>query len=423
MDNLIRLISQPWAIHPEVLENWCQILDAKLGGLALPAELAASARNGGGSGDELFVRDGNLAIVPVVGTLVKRNTLFSCDATYNQVQQAVAAAVADSSIDGILLDGDSPGGTVAGAQETGDFIYRANQQKPVYGWVDDLAASAGYWLMAQTRSIGAHPAADIGSIGVITVHYDRSGRDEQAGIKRSVLAVGDYKASGADTGPLSGEDRAYILERLNQTYDLFIAAVIRQRQMSAEHIRGLQSRIFKAAQAKETGLIDHIMGRDEYIGHVKKQLKGSVSSTISKGAFAMNLEQLNAEHPDLVDQIRAEARQGMVAQADHETALASARGEAATEARQPVLDLASAVFGEELGGKFTAAVEAGLTAETASALGVSFAPQAAAGNPALLEALQAAAAEPVSGAKPAAAGESEARKAAVSAIASGGSIK
>jgi len=325
LDHLVRLISQPWAIHPEILENWCQILDAKLSGVGIPNELAESGRASRGGEDEPFIRDGNVAIVPVVGTLVKANTFFSCDATYAEVRRAVLAAEGARGIDAIILDGDTPGGTVAGAQETGDFLAKVNQRKPVFGWVDDLAASAGYWLLSQTRMIGAHPAADIGSIGVLTVHYDRSLRDEKAGVRRKVLAVGDYKAAGNDTAPLSPEAEAYIMDRLNQTYGLFISAVTRGRQqLTPAAVREMQSRVYKAAQARELGLIDQVMGRDEYIEFVKQQVKGSVSTIFAKGEELMDLATLRKEHPDLVARIESEARQGLIAQADADSAKTAA---------------------------------------------------------------------------------------------------
>lgn len=391
LDNLVRLVSQQWAINPEVLENWCQILDAKLSGQEIPAEFAA-AGGGSGGGDEPFQRDGNIAIVPMVGTLVKANTLFSCDATYGGLRQAVSAAEKAKGIDAIILDGDTPGGTVAGAQEAGAFLAKVNQRKPLYGWVDDLAASAGYWLMSQTRMIGAHSAADIGSIGVLTVHYDRSGRDKAAGIRRTVLAVGDLKAAGNDTGPLSAEEHAYLMDRLEQTYGLFISAVNKGRpQLSSDMIRAMQSRVYKSTQAKDLGLIDHIMGRDEYIDHIKRQTKGAVSVP-TKGVKAMNtVEDLRAAHPDLVSQIEASTREGMIAQADHAAAVTTARTEATTSARTGLLALHSAVFGEEAGNKFSAIVESGVTADQAKTLGITAESAESATNAAVLAALHAAA--------------------------------
>ena len=136
----------------------------------------------------------------------------------------------------------------------------------------------------------------------------------------------------------------------------------------------------------------------------------------------ITLATLKKDHPDLVAQIEAAAREGMLARADHETALAAAR----SEERTAIVALHGAVFGEETGGKFAAIVETGVSAETAKALGVNLAAPAVNGDEAsrqkILEGLHNAA---PAGLKP---GETEAseateRKAAASAIAAGGSVK
>jgi signal peptide peptidase SppA len=420
LDHLVRLVSQQWAIHPDVLENWCSILDAKLAGHPLPADLAASGADRSVSADEPFIRDGNVAIVPMVGTLVKANSLFTCDATYGDLRKAVAAAEQAKGIDAILLAGDTPGGTVAGVQDFSDFLSQVNQRKALYGWVDDLTASAGYWLMAQTRMIGANAASDIGSIGVLTVHYDRSGRDQQQGVQRTVLAVGDFKAAGNDTAPLSPDARAYIMDRLEQTYSLFISAVTSGRKISAEQVRGMQSRMYKATQAKEQGLIDHVMGQDEYLALIKNQVKGTVSKTFIKGENLMDLATLKKDHPELLAQIEAAARQGMIAQAEAD----AARIEATAAESTRILALVTAAVGEESGKRIAAAAAKGLTAEDLAALGVNLAPVAAVGatETQMLAAITAAA-SPGVGALAVKGTEDDARTSAVSAIAAGGSKK
>jgi signal peptide peptidase SppA len=394
LDRLVRLISQPWAIHSEVLENWCQILDAKLAGHEIPAEfIAAASRSSAAQGEELFTRDGNIAIVPVVGTLVKANTMFSCDSTYADLRQAVTAAENAKGITAILLDGDTPGGTVAGAQETGDFLARMSMRKPLYGWVDDLAASAGYWLLSQTRQIGAHAAADVGSIGVLAVHYDRSGRDQNMGVKRTVLAVGDFKAAGNDTGPLAPDERAYLMDRLTQTYGLFIAAVNKGRpQMSADNIRAMQSRIYKSAEARELGLIDHVMGRDEYIQYIKTQTKGAVSVASRQGARAMKtVEELRAEHTDLIEQIEASAREGMITAKQAAETMSKALADAVATERSCLIALHAAIFGDEANARFAAAAESGISADQAKALGIGAVTDDAATRAAILAGITAAA--------------------------------
>jgi ClpP class serine protease len=183
------------------------------------------------------------------------------------------------------------------------------------------------------------------------------------------------------------------MDRLDQTYGLFIAAVGKGRpQLSAEMIREMQSRVYKSAQAQKLGLIDHVMGRDEYIDYIKQQTRGAVTVPV-KGVRAMNIDELRAQHPDLVSQVEAAAREGMISRAEHDTALTVASTEATETSRSSVLALHSAIFGEEAAARFSAAVESGITADQAKALGITAETGDAASRTAILDGITAAAAQ------------------------------
>lgn len=106
----------------------------------------------------------------------------------------------------------------------------------------------------------------------------------------------------------------------------------------------------------------------------------------------MTVAELRAEHPDLVSQIEAAAREGMITQADHDSALTAARAEAAsagasTPPLASLLALHGAVFGAEANKKFAALVETGITADQATALGITSSSGESESRSAILEAL------------------------------------
>jgi len=138
----------------------------------------------------------------------------------------------------------------------------------------------------------------------------------------------------------------------------------------------------------------------------------------------MDLKELQAKHPELFAQIQAAAREGMIAQADADTA----RTEAVAAENTRVMALVTAAVGEEPAKKISAAAAKGLTAEDLQTLGVSLAPVAS-GDSAdeesrkqILAGLQGAAPE---GLKPAAGkqGEAAERSAAAKAIAAGAGVR
>ena len=139
--------------------------------------------------DRGYELHGSVAVVPVIGTLTKKTYLFACGATYDQVRKGIEAALADHSVKGILLKIDSPGGTVDGCKETADYIHSVRGEKPIRAYADGEICSAAYWLASQCDEIAAPETAQVGSIGVLTVHEDWSKADEEWGVKRTFLTA------------------------------------------------------------------------------------------------------------------------------------------------------------------------------------------------------------------------------------------
>src|SRR5215467_6271108 len=124
------------------------------------------------------------------------------------IRARLEAAAANPDVSAIVLDVDSPGGTVAGTPETAAAVRRAAEVKPVVAVANSLAASAAYWIASQASSLVVGPSADVGSIGVISAHIDRSKMLEDMGLRVTVVSAGRYKAEGNPFAPLSDEAKA-----------------------------------------------------------------------------------------------------------------------------------------------------------------------------------------------------------------------
>ena len=138
----------------------------------------------------------------------------------------------------------------------------------------------------------------------------------------------------------------------------------------------------------------------------------------------MDISQLRMEHPELVAQIEAEARAGMIAQAD----AASAQAAAVTAEQTRMVGLVAATMGEAVGAKLGAIAAKGLSAEDVTTLGITLSAESAGSTfdeesrAAILAGLQAAAPTGVKAAKLETGAAAE-RASVVSAIAAGGSRK
>ena len=260
--------SSLWAIDSAKLGEIVSVLAHRASGKTLTAaeiraklgetpEHPLEARVGGGSGG------GAVAVVPIHGTIAHRMSGMrdsSGGASTESIGATFRAALADASVGTILLDIDSPGGTVTGVDELASEIFAARGQKRIVALVNGMAASAAYWLAAQADEIVSIPSGMSGSIGVFTAHEDMSQMLEKEGVKITLISAGKHKVSGNPLEPLSDEERAVIQARVDAAYSKFVAAVARGRGVSASDVRNGygEGRVLDAKDAKAAGLIDRI---------------------------------------------------------------------------------------------------------------------------------------------------------------------
>jgi signal peptide peptidase SppA len=201
------------------------------------------------------IRDG-IAEIAIHGTMARRPndlTRWLTEATdTEQVLEAVRLAAADDSIESILLDIDSPGGSVAGVPELAEAVAEASRRKPIYAWTGGRMASAAYWIASQADGIFASPSARVGSIGVVVPFLDRSKAMEKDGLKMEVFASGKYKAAGMPGVSLTDEQRASIQADVEELFGDFKSAVLAKgRKISEESMQG---QMFSARQASARNL-------------------------------------------------------------------------------------------------------------------------------------------------------------------------
>lgn len=338
---------------------------------------------------EPYSLNGGVAVIPVMGGLSKHGYFWG-GTEYDQLRSAVSLALADHRVKAVLLDMDSPGGTVAGCRDLAGFLAACGRNKPLYAYTDGQMCSGAYWLASQCKEIAAASTAQVGSIGVVALHMDYSAMAKEQGVKPTYLTAGKFKAFGASFLPLTEESQNYLQGNLDQVYAVFLQDVARGRRASAEKTLAMaDGKVFVGEKALAAGLVDRLASRDEFITSIKERSQ-------------MNLTEFRAQHPDLAAQAAEEARAGLLSP---EQAQKQA-GEAAQGEKSRVMGLAAAVLGDEAAAKLQAVVDAGLTPEQVSALKGVFASPPAPGasedqaRAEVLEAMKAAHGQGVSSAQP-----------------------
>ncbi|MCK4620712.1 MAG: S49 family peptidase [Desulfuromonadales bacterium] len=291
--------------------------------------------------------------------------------TYSDIRKAFDLALADDEVQGIVLDIDSPGGEVSGCFDLADHIYHSRAIKPITAVVNESAFSAAYLLASAAQKIILPRTGGCGSIGVIATHTEFSRWEEENGITVTHVYAGDRKADFSPHQPLSEEAGAVLQEMVNDSYKLFVDAVARNRGMTKQQVVDTQAGIFEGKKAVSMKLADQVSAVDKAIATARKG-KGTrlISASATTGAQPkerkMNATELRAQYPEGVAEIETEARTGMIAEADADTAQA----EAVTAEGGRIMELVTAAVGEEAGTRISAAAAKGLTAEDLKSLGV-----------------------------------------------------
>lgn len=264
---LSALYCEPWLITAEMHKRLCQIVDQHITGAAHdPGGIvqAFADSHGNGRDRDLFTRVGNIAQVNIHGVVGKRVGAFEkCSGVMDcdDVERALAAALDDSSIEGILLDVDSPGGTVTGVPELAAVIAEVDAQKPVVAFTDRQMASAAYYLAAGARAIYATGSAHVGSIGVYSAWLDASRAFEMNGLSMEVDKVGKYKAAGLYGTSMTAEQRDLIHSRTEEVAAWFKGFVRGQRPAVPES--AMEGQEFYGVEAKANGLVDEVGGLED----------------------------------------------------------------------------------------------------------------------------------------------------------------
>jgi capsid assembly protease len=270
---LAHVAATPWAIEPGKGEVVAEILNRKLRGETAPRGeldeyLAREAARREKDRDRS--RRGAVALVPLYGVMTQRADLFtemSGMASTETVGRQIDEAAADRGVEVIVMDIDSPGGSVFGVPELADKVAAAAKQKKVIAVANSLAASGAYWVASQASELVVTQSGEIGSVGVYMMHVDRSEEIKAMGRVVTFVSAGERKTALAPTQPLSTVGRQQLEELVQGTYGQFVRAVAKGRNVSQTRVREGFGRggMVLAENAVEEGMADRVASLDQVL--------------------------------------------------------------------------------------------------------------------------------------------------------------
>ncbi|HUU58447.1 MAG TPA: S49 family peptidase [Phycisphaerae bacterium] len=248
------------AVEPECYRNWlgqtqpaitASILE-ELRGPQAAARLRPAKRN-----------VGDIAVLRLSGFIAQKPSLMTLLFGGTSTEALVAdlrAALAEPSVGAVVLDVNSPGGSVFGVPEAAAQIREMRGAKPMIAVSNPFMASAAYYLAAQMDEIVAIPSSITGSVGVMSVHVDDTEARKRAGISVEAFTYGRRKAEESGIDSLSDEARGAIQARVDYYGAMFEEDVARGRGVKRSDVsaRFGQGAVFNAREALAVGMVDRI---------------------------------------------------------------------------------------------------------------------------------------------------------------------
>lgn len=257
MSLLAQMVGEIWAMEPQALEALAE--DVRTREIAIPEGALVGRGTAKAERKPYDVIDG-VAVLPISGPLMPNPgfwaRLFGIG-SYADISHMAAAAAADDDVRSVLLDVDSPGGSVTGLLECGKAL--SGIGKPITAYVGGMCASAAYLLAATADRIVVSPAARIGSLGAMA-QVGKRGPEADKFFKVLTFVSDLSPLKNADPESEAGADS--IQAMVNELGATYLEAVGRYRGLGPDpkavaekYGRGA---VFAARQAKERGLVDAI---------------------------------------------------------------------------------------------------------------------------------------------------------------------
>lgn len=278
-------LATPWALMPERLNALAGVVIRWSAGVSAEAQTmdriqadrmiresrrqSATAQSSGG-----------IAVLPLYGVVTQRGNMVDDvsgpgSTSTQQFSSALRQLLADDTVGQILIDIDSPGGSVYGVAELADEIQSARSQKPIVAVANSLAASAAYWIGCSASEFYVTPGGEVGSIGVWQAHQDYSQALEESGVKTTLISAGKFKVEGNPYSPLDADAQSFMQSRVDEYYAVFTKAVARGRGVSIAQVReGMgQGRVLGAEAALAQNMVDGVATFDDVLRKMRRDAK------------------------------------------------------------------------------------------------------------------------------------------------------
>lgn len=219
---------------------------------------------------------GKVAVIEFDGIITQDDmtdsVLGASGISYEKFAKQMDRAKNDDSVEGVLIEMNSPGGEVVASDLMYEKVLEVKEEKPVVTWISSTGASGGYYVAVATDTIIAHPDTITGSIGVILEVSSLEGLYKKLGIDTRVFKSGEFKDNEGlfDENP-DGEADQIFQNLVDHSYENFVDAIVEGRELDRAKVKELgDGRIYTSEQAVDNGLIDKIGYKDDAVEELEE---------------------------------------------------------------------------------------------------------------------------------------------------------
>lgn len=248
---------------------------------------------------KMFFDFGNYQNLPRVAVIDFKGKIDSDSPSalsFANMKPYIDSAFAQPNLEAVILKINCPGGSPVQCELISTYIKSKMEasKTPVIAFVEEMAASGGYWIACSASKIYAARSSIVGSIGVIMQSMGFDKILDKVGIEPRIFTSGANKAIMNPLNPVTDEDKEIMQELLGDLHQQFIDYVKRSRgnRLSVDHDIIFSGQVWtaNASMNEELGLVDGI-------DHLELYLERTYGKNVV-------LVQLSKESENFLDQLK-----------------------------------------------------------------------------------------------------------------------
>ena len=232
----------------------------------------------------------NLPRVAVIHFKGKIDAESTSGMSFANMKPYIDSAFSQPNLEVVILKINCPGGSPVQCELISTYIKSKMEatKTPVIAFVEEMAASGGYWIACSGSKIYAARSSIVGSIGVIMQSMGFDKVLEKVGIEPRIFTSGANKAIMNPMNPVTEEDKEIMQELLGDLHQQFIDYVKRSRgdRLSEDHYMLVSGEVWTANASinERLGLVDGIdhlelylertYGKNVILMHFSKETEG-----------------------------------------------------------------------------------------------------------------------------------------------------